>query len=89
MAESNTFALVASILGVAGTLAGTAVGAYASLKAQSMQTERDEVAACIASIDKKDELLRSKAEAFLVAMSDEISFFREHHEFEVRLAREK
>ncbi|MFN3885717.1 MAG: hypothetical protein ACK4MG_02060 [Aquabacterium sp.] len=87
MAETSS--IITAALGITGTLVGAAIGAYASIKGQSIQTERETVAACVASIDKKEELIRSRAEAFLLAMSDEISFFREHNEFELREAREK
>lgn len=89
MAESSSASIITVALGIAGTLVGAAIGAYASIKGQTIQTERETIFACVAFIDKKEELVRSRAEAFLLAMSDEISFFREHNEFEVRVAREK
>jgi hypothetical protein len=89
VASESPAALKAALYGAVGTFLGAVVGAAAALGGSYFQLKRETVIQCEARTEKQVEVVRTRAEAFAVALSDQISFFRENNEFEVREARRK
>lgn len=89
MPEPTNSPMFPAILGVVATLLGAAIGAGATLKSQQIQGQHEMVSQCIVASITREETLRKKAETYVAALSDQISFFQQNHEFEVRKAREK
>lgn len=77
------------IVGAIGALLGAVIGAGATLKSQSLQSQREMASQCIASNAKREETLRQKAELYVAALSEQVAFFQQNNSFGVRDAREK
>jgi hypothetical protein len=85
----DSSAIRLAMFSLLGTVVGSIIGGGAVVGSQYMQGQRELNIACQTTFTKQEELLRQRAEIFLVAVSEQISFFRQNNQFEVSKAREK